>query len=146
MAYISSEQLERALPDGSTISDWSGGDDAKVEQAIETAQGEVDGYLISGGYAVPLDPPPENIKNYTIDIAVYNMAVVSGFRADSADNELKTKYEKALDFLKGVATGKYRIPISVGNSDEDSRAVPRMGFKVRGGRKMNMDGYWDGRS
>jgi len=130
------------LPDGGTVDTWCGGDASKVEQAIRTAEGEVDGYLLSGGYTVPLTSPPAIIKNYTIDIAVYNLAVMSGFRSDSADNELKVKYDAALNYLRGVATGKYRIPLPSG---EGETTTPRAGFRVRSMRKMNLRDYWDGR-
>jgi len=141
--YISLEQLERALPDGGTLDEWCGGDDSKAIQAISTAQGEADGYLISGGYSVPLNPVPENIKNYVIDIAVYNLAVMSGFRSDAADGELKIKYEKALEFLRGVATGKYRIPLP--SEEGEGATAARADFKVKSGQKMDMRAYWDGR-
>jgi len=141
--YITSVHIARALPDEGTVDNWSGGNATKVEQAIRTAQGEVDGYLLSGGYTVPLNSPPENVLNYTIDIAVYNLAVMSGFRSDAADNELKIKYEKALDFLRGVATGKYRIPLPSGGGEET--AAPQAGFRVRSKKKMDLGGYWDGR-
>ncbi len=144
MAYISLEHIERALPENGTLALWCGGDISKAEQAIETAQGEVDGYLLSGGYTVPLNLPPKNVKNYVVDIAVYNLAVMSGFRSDSADNELKVKYEKALDFLRGVATGKYKVPVPDDGS-EDGVSSPEAGYKVRSRRKMNLEGYWDGR-
>jgi len=142
LAYITSASIDKALPDGSTAAVWSGGDSTKVEQAIETAQGEVDGYLLSGGYTVPLRRPPENIKNYTIDIAVYNLAVMSRFREDAADGLLRIKYDKALDFLKGVATGKYRIPLQGVGGDEVS--TPSIGYKVGSRDKMKLGGFWDG--
>jgi len=88
---------------------------------------------------VPLDSPPENVKNYAIDIAVYNLAVTSGFRSDSADNELKIKYDKTLDFLKGAATGKYRIPLP--GEEGDEAAAPRAGLRVRSKKKMILKDY-----
>jgi len=142
MMYVSLEQLERALPDRGTLDEWCGGDESKAIQAINTAQGEVDGYLLSGSYSVPLNPVPNNIQNYTIDIAIYNLAVMSGFRSDAADNELKIKYEKALEFLRGVATGKYRIPLAIDSGEE--AATPRAGFQVRGGGKIDLGAYWHG--
>ena len=143
MAYISREQLERALPDGGTLDALCRGDLRRADQAIETAQGEVDGYLLSGGYTVPLNPVPENVRNYTVDMAVWNLAVTSGFRDDAADEALKVKYEKALDFLKGVATGKYRVPVAAAGG-EDEAAPPTAGIRVKGRKAVNLDGYWNG--
>ena len=143
MGYISRERLERALPDGGTLDRLCGGDLTRADQAIETAQGEVDGYLLSGGYAVPLDPAPENVKNYTVDIAVWNLAVTSGFRGDPSDEALKVKYEKAVEFLRGVASGKYRVPVVAGAS-ADEAAPPKAGIKVRGRKAIDLDGYWNG--
>ena len=67
MAYCTRADLEAAYGED-RITGWSrvtaGNEDAPMaDRAIRNASAEIDGYLISGGYAVPLSGPPENLGN-----------------------------------------------------------------------------------
>ena len=86
------------------------GGGATAQQAIERAGSEIDGYLVSGGYDVPLAVVPPNIKNYAVDMAVYNFAVAVGMTDDQAAEELREKAKVAREFLRLVGQGKMRIP------------------------------------
>lgn len=91
---------------------------AKLQQAIERAGSEIDGYLVSGGYDVPLVAVPPNIKNYAVDLAVYNFAVAIGMTDDQAAGELREKAKVAREFLRLVGQGKMRIPTGGANSGD----------------------------
>lgn len=95
---FSATELAQAAPDG------NGGIDAvKVAAAISDADGEIDGYLASGGYATPLSTVPAIIKGYACDIARYRLY-------DDEPTEIVIKrYELAIKFLTAVSKGQIRL-------------------------------------
>ncbi len=134
--YCEKGELEAAIREGA-IDDWTEGDDEKVSSAIANASSEIDGYLISGGYTVPLTPVPSHIKGHAVSIALYNLVVGRGITDDPADKEIAEKKKAALRFLEGVATGKFKIPTGEGRE----RTRPSGKFRVKTGEKMNISGY-----
>lgn len=114
----------------------------RAQVAISQAASDIDGYLVSGGYCVPLQPVPANIKGYAIDLALYNLAVLKGLnKENAADEAVIDKAKIARDFLKQVALGKYRIPVqgSSGGSASDSTRKIKVS---RGIRPVDMRGYF----
>ncbi len=136
--YCEKEDLEAAVRDGA-VDDWTGLDDQKVFSAIGNASSEIDGYLISGGYSVPLSPVPTHVKGHAVSISLYNLIVGRGITDDPADQEIAEKKKAAIRFLEGVATGKFKIPIGGEGSGEQSRPVGK--FRIKSDPKMNMEGY-----
>lgn len=47
-------------------------DDEKIEEAILKADGKIDGYL-RGKYILPIEELPEDIKELSVDISIYNL-------------------------------------------------------------------------
>lgn len=74
--------------------------DARVDAAINDAEGEADGYL-STRYTVPLSPAPASIKKFTADIAIYNLFG----RRDTVPPDREKRYENAIKFLVNVSKG-----------------------------------------
>lgn len=109
MKYCSLDDLKSALGAGLAANLAAGGQ-PKAEQAIERASSEIDGYLVSGGYEVPLAFTPPNVKGYCIDLAVYNFAAGVGMTGDKAADELREKAKVAREFLRLVGQGKLHIP------------------------------------
>lgn len=138
MAYCLKSDLEDAVSDATRIDIWSGGDDRNVDKAIELSESEIDGYLISGGYIVPLNPVPNNVKGYATDIALYNLAKAHGIADNAADKALADAADKALKFFQGVASGRYRIPTS--GDGEVSRPAGKV--YVKSYSKLNLGGYF----
>jgi len=137
--YCQKADLEKALRDG-VLADWTGGNDLKVNAAIASAASEINGYLLSGGYTVPLSVIPDNVRDYAVSVSLYNLAVVRGITEEASDKELIEKKKAAIRFFEGVATGKFRIPTGQG-SGEESPTRPTGKFKVLTGTKMNMNGF-----
>ena len=76
-------------------------DEAAVARALTSATGEIDTYL-AARYALPLPEVPEFLKQLTVDIALYRLAL----SADVATTEHRTRYEDALSHLRKIAEGK----------------------------------------
>jgi hypothetical protein len=64
------------------ISAWSRVDPDTVDKAITDAGAEIDGYLLSGGYTVPMPGAPATIEKYCIDIACANLVIGAGVLKD----------------------------------------------------------------
>lgn len=72
-----------------------------VSRALNSATGEIDTYL-AARYPLPLAEVPEFLKQLTVDIALYRLAL----SADVATTEHRTRYEDALSHLRKIAEGK----------------------------------------
>lgn len=79
-----------------------------IEEAIEDACSEIDGYLNSR-YSVPLASVPSVITKLAKDIAVYNLYSQIGIDEDGRESILITRYKDATAYFKGVAQGKFDI-------------------------------------
>jgi phage gp36-like protein len=75
-------------------------DEPAIDQCLADASGEMDGY-IGQRHSLPLATPPSWGKQICIDIGIYRGAR----SADALTNELRARYEDAVDFLKQVARG-----------------------------------------
>jgi phage gp36-like protein len=138
MAYCSIEDLH-ALYGENRISAWSRKDGKVTERAINNASAEIDGYLISGGYVVPIAGPPENLKNYCIDIASANLIISAGvLQNDPGGEAIVKKADVARQFLSRVAEGKYKIPDYV---KEDEVSHPPGGVKVASSERLDLRGF-----
>ena len=81
-------------------------DDAVLDQAIEDAGGEIDGYLASGGYATPLSPVPRIVTAKACDMARHALY------DDHAAEQVRKRYEDAIRFLRAVADGTVKLGVS----------------------------------
>lgn len=118
MAYTTKAGILKQLSEAELIqlTDDAGAgsvDDDIVDESIDDADDEIDGYL-GGRYTVPLSAPvPGMISKISVDIAIYNLYAR---RADSIPEIRKERYENAIAFLKKVAEGR----ISLGSDDPSS--------------------------
>ena len=139
MAYCTQKNLEDTFGE-ENIQGWSRHDPVTIARAIKSAQAEIDGYLFSGGYTVPLDPVPENIANYCIDLAAAKLLTGVGVNIeDPGEKVILDSASNARGYLKKVAEGKYRIP---GYSQEGDKAKPPAGsVQVKADKKFDWRGY-----
>lgn len=77
-------------------------DTAVLNQAIADAGAEIDGYL-AGRYQLPLATAPSILALYCGDIARYRLY------DDAARDEVRKRYDDAIEFLKLVAKGTVRL-------------------------------------
>jgi phage gp36-like protein len=138
MAYCSALDLNAAYGED-RISAWSRMDSDVTDRAIKNASAEIDGYLISGGYVVPIAGPPENLKKYCIDITAANLILSAGVLANDPGGEaILNEARNARQFLAKVAEGKFKIP---GYVEGGEVSHPPGGVKVSSAPRMDMSAF-----
>jgi phage gp36-like protein len=139
MAYCALADLAAAYGED-RISAWSRLDPDTVDRAINSASAEIDGYLISGGYAVPLSGPPKNIQKYCVDIAAANLVISAGvLKDDPGGNAVLEEAKNARRYLAKVAEGKFKIPGFAGEGE--TIKPPSGGVQVASINKLDLRGY-----
>ncbi|GHV00913.1 hypothetical protein FACS189483_11150 [Spirochaetia bacterium] len=139
MAYCTLADLNAAYGED-RISSWSRLNPDTVDRAISDAGAEIDGYLISGGYSIPLAGPPENIRKYCIDIAAANLVISVGvLKDDPGGNAVLEQAKNARRYLEKVAEGKFRIPGFV--LDGETAKPPSGGVQVVSMNRLDLRGY-----
>ena len=140
MAYCDLNDLYAAYGED-RIAGWSRLNPDTVDRAITDAAAEIDGYLLSGGYAVPLPGAPANIKKYCIDIASANLVLSAGaLDIDPGGNAVMEQAKIARHYLAKVAEGKYVIPGYGGDSESVSKP-PSGNVQTRPNQKLDWRGY-----
>ena len=113
MAYCDLENLTDKIEesellrlcDDAGVGDLNNVDVAAVwGDAIEAADGTIDAYC-----SVMPSPAPRIIQDISVDISIYELY---SRRADSCPEIRKDRYEAAIKFLEGVASGKNKLEIS----------------------------------
>lgn len=84
-----------------------------VDLALESASSEIDSY-ISVRYDVPLASPSPMVKQVCVDIAVYRLAVSTTRLTD----EMRQRYEDAVEWLKSIAKGNAAVDDGSGEDDD----------------------------
>lgn len=77
---------------------------AKVEQAIDDACAEIDGYL-QGPYTLPLPTVPPNLKRIAADVARYHLY------DDRVTDLVADRYKQAIAYLTRVSEGKAQLGV-----------------------------------
>ena len=139
MGYCARADLEEAYGADRIVA-WCRMDANTIDRAIRNASSEIDGFLLSGGYRVPIAGPPENLKKYCIDIAAANLVLSAGVLSnDPGGNAILEEAKNARHFLAKVAEGKYKIPGYV-DPDEETSSPPG-GIKVSATPRLDLQGF-----
>lgn len=113
-----------------------------VEEAIEDADAEIDGYLAKR-YDVPMSPAPKVLIKFSKDIAVYNLMSRIGIDESDRDKTFLNRYNAAVKFLEGVAKGLIDIGTNETGSSQDKAA--QKGFRIEHSERLfsreTMKGY-----
>jgi phage gp36-like protein len=124
------------------IGAWSRLDVGTVERAIAGASAEIDGYLLSGGYAVPLAGAPATLKKYCVDIASASLVLSAGVLDDDPEGKAVLEQAKvARRYLEKVAEGKFKIPGYSAEGETSARADSGGNVKVWARERMRLKGY-----
>lgn len=102
-----------------------------IDEAIEDAEGEIDGYL-SKRYAVPVAPAPKVLNKFAKDMAVYNLYSRIGIDENGAEKNYLNRYNAAVKFLTLVAEGK----VSIGAQADDPATAAATGFSVKSNTRL----------
>jgi len=139
MGYCTRADLEAAYGKD-RIAGWSRMETDAVDRALENASAEIDGYLISGGYAVPLSPAPENIRKYAIDITSANLVISAGvLDNDPGGKAVIEEAKNARHFLTKVAEGKFKVPGYA--AGDGSVSTPPGGVMLSSLPRMDLRGF-----
>ena len=84
-----------------------------LQQAIDDASAEIDGY-IEGRFALPLSDPPAVLSRLTCDIAIYRLQSLRPLH-DMAD--ARKRYEDAVELLVRVADGAVTLGLAADNAE-----------------------------
>jgi phage gp36-like protein len=123
------------------VNNWSRLDPNIVSRAIRNAEAEIDGYLLSGGYEVPMAGPPETIQKYCMDIAAANLIVGRGaLQNDPGGNAVIEQAKQARRYLEKVAEGKFKIPGFIEAPGETAKA-PSGRVRVSSRKRLDWRGY-----
>jgi phage gp36-like protein len=140
MSYCTLDDLNAAYGE-EQIDGWSRLDPGTVERAIRNAEAEIDGYLLSGGYEVPIAGPPETIQKYCIDIAAANLVISRGvLDVDPGGKAIVEQAKQARRYLEKVAEGKFKIPGFVDGPGETAKP-PSGGVRVSARERLDWRGY-----
>jgi phage gp36-like protein len=139
MGYCTPGDLAEAYGED-RVSGWSRLNPDTVGRAIDSAAAEIDGYLISGGYAVPMSGPPANLRKYCVDIAAANLVISAGvLENDPGGKAVVEEAKNARHYLEKVAEGKFKIP---GYAMEGEVSKPPSGnVQVSSSRRLDLRGY-----
>ena len=137
MAYCTIEDLQSTYG-AERIAAWSAVDAERTEKAIADASAEIDGYLLSGGYTVPLSGNQPTIKKYCVDIACASLIISTGMlENDPGGKAVVEQADIARRYLDKVAQGKYKIP----GYDENSSKPPSGNIQAVSMTRMDWKGY-----
>jgi len=87
---------------------------AVVTRAIADADEEIDSYA-GVRYSLPFSTTPNRVRTLSVDIAIYNLYS----RRRGAPEDRKARYERVIQFLKDVATGKAVLDVPDPANDTD---------------------------
>ncbi len=104
MTYITDREFEQAFGD-EELGDLTG-DGAEFAKAAATASSTIDGY-IGTRYTLPLLTVPDLVKGWALDITRYRLW------DERAPEEVRRRYEDALQQLRDLAAGKLALPPGV---------------------------------
>lgn len=102
-------------------------DEPKVDECIQQADGEINPYLISGDYDVPISPVPDLIKKLSVDIAIYNL--YSRNISEVIPDMRVKRYDDAVKTLQKIADGKIKLNINIGSGDFATGVVTTSHFE-----------------
>jgi phage gp36-like protein len=78
-------------------------DDDAVGRALDDADGEINGYLASGGIVTPMAAPPSVLVAKACAMARYLL------HKDMATDKIRADYEDARSWLRDVAAGRVKL-------------------------------------
>lgn len=88
-------------------------DTAVLQQALDDASAEIDGYL-GARFTLPLSAPPEVLNRLAADVAIYRLQALRPLH-DLTD--ARRRYDDAIAMLTKVAAGELTLGIAAGQGE-----------------------------
>jgi hypothetical protein len=153
MAYCTVTDLQDTYGED-RISAWSRVDPGRADKAIYDAGAEIDGCLLSGGYAVPLAGTPSTIRKYCVDIACANLIISAGVLESDPGGDAVIEQAKTARwyvqnqpndnyigrYLEKAAEGKFKIP-GYATDDNEVTGPPSGNVQARSMERLDLRGY-----
>jgi len=112
------ELTDRATPPAGAI------DDAVLNKALNDADAAINGY-VAVKYTLPINPVPAMFERFGCDIARYYLY------EDRANDQVRRRYDDAIKYLEGVASGKVNIGVDAANQAPASSGGPEVSAPER---------------
>lgn len=96
--HLKPSSMDPANPDHAAII-------ARIDEAIETADAEIDGYCASR-YSVPFSPVPGVINKLSVELAIYYL-----YARRTVPEKIEKRYDKAVSRLKDIARGTFSVGV-----------------------------------
>lgn len=120
---------DRSEPFAGTI------DEDVIEQALSDAAGEIDGYLRSGGYSLPLADPPSWLRSLCMVLA-YRYLHIEG-----APEGVQSETDQARRSLRDIANGKLKLPDAKGGGGDGGDGRVQVGGPERTFGRDTLKGF-----
>jgi phage gp36-like protein len=100
-----------------------------LQQALDDASAEIDGYL-GGRFTLPLTDPPEVLNRVASDIAMYRLQALRPLHDIS---DARQRYEDAIAMLSKVAAGELTLGIA---ADGNETAISPVAEIIQGPERV----------
>lgn len=111
---------------------------AALQQALDDASAEIDGYL-GGRFTLPITDPPSVLNRLTVDVAMYRLQALRPLH-DIAD--ARQRYDDAVAMLTKVAAGELTLGIAAdGKETEIAQSAEQAEGPVRVFNRNTMKGF-----
>jgi phage gp36-like protein len=112
VAYSTLDDIKKLVPEEVLVNltddeDTGSVNQARVDEAIEQADAEIDSYC-GGRYSVPFSTTPDIVKKLSVDIAIYNL--YSRTLQDFPEVR-RERYRNAIRQLEGISKGTVSLGV-----------------------------------
>lgn len=141
MSYCSQADIEDFIDNDDLTAltddeDTGGLNSARIDRSIADATAEIDGYA-GKRYSLPFSPVPVIVRKYCVDIAIYNLYA----RRGGAPEYIRERYNNAILFLKGVASGANSLGADSPIDTPESNDMPVITSNTRVFSRATMEGF-----
>ncbi|MDO5625014.1 MAG: DUF1320 domain-containing protein [Pseudomonadota bacterium] len=112
---------------------------ARIDEAVEDADGYINGFLSRAGYRVPLSPVPRIVTGWSRDIARYRLH--KDRITDERTDPVARAYRDAERLLRLLVEGKFSLGINDPESPVHGGGMPRVQADERVWSRENLKDF-----
>ena len=135
--YCTTEDIKAEF---TQIMGWA--EDAQIEHAIKLVSADIDGYLASGGYDLPLAGNPLVLEQRCADMVAWKLLSAKGVLPpdlDGGTEPIRARHKDAVRWLEQIAKGTLTLGITKKQDGEVERS--RGGMRTSGSNKLDLGGF-----